>query len=235
MTNFDFEKHGYGIDGKLSWHDIRSRNLNWWKKQGRFDWQEKPSTKKLNYDVFLQDIYDEYGFSLEKCSDKTIAEICCGPYGGILECYDVSCREKIFVDIFMEDFKQMNFIEWSKNSRFIQAPTECIPLKDNSVDVLLGYNSIDHGWDWKKSLEECHRISNECYLMFDTKGELDGDWHPQIITHEDVKEYFSQNEEKYKNTEILIKLRMKDYGYYNTCFEWGETWVYMKKQKTVTL
>lgn len=230
MLKYDLESHMFGIQKNLTWNNIRKQNLKWWKSVGIRDPKEKPETKKLNYDVFLSDIEAELGLTTNNLKNKVIGEICCGPYGGIIEGYKIQCKEKYFIDIFMDDFKDMGLVEWSENSNFINAPCEQIHLEDNTLDILYGYNSIDHGWDWKKSIDECFRISKKMFLMFDTKDEIDGDMHPQKISHIDVVEYIAKNKWSEKCKYLSVKSRLKDYGYYENCFEWPETWVYVVKK-----
>ena len=230
MSNkFDLTKHRFGINKNMSWDEVQRFNLNWWKTTGIRDWHEKPSTKKLCYDVFIQDIESHVIPVVTNTSDKLVGEVCCGPYGGIIEAFDIKCKEKYFIDLFMEDYRDLGFVNWSENSFFVQAPAEYIDLEDNKLDILFGYNSIDHGWDWKRSLDECLRISKSMFLMFDTKDELDGDKHPQKISHQDVLDYVSQNAWREKYQYVSVHPRRKDYGYYETCFEWPETWVYVIK------
>jgi hypothetical protein len=229
MLKYDLEKHMFGIEKNLTWDRIRKDNLKWWKRKGTRDAKEKPSTKRRNYDIFLEDIYADTGLSIEELKDKVIGEVCCGPYGGIIEAYKIECKEKYFIDIFMEDFKDMKLVEWTDNSNFVNAPCEQIHLEDNTLDILYGYNSIDHGWDWKKSIDECLRISKKMFLMFDTKDEIDGDIHPQKISHTDVVEYIAQSKWKEKYKYVSVQAKYKDYGYYDTSFEWPETWVYVIK------
>ena len=238
MLKYDLESHMFGIEKNLTWQKVKKQNLKWWKKVGVADPNEQPETKKKNYDVFLNDIEVETGLSIKDLKDKVVGEVCCGPYGGIIEGYKIQCKEKYFIDIFMDDFKEMKFIEWTDNSIFINAPCEHIHLEDNGLDVLFGYNSIDHGWDWKKSIDECLRISKKMFLMFDTKNGTDGDAHPQKISHIDVVEYISQNKWSDKCEFLSVKSRLKDYGYYQDCNElwrkgnpiWPETWVYAVKK-----
>ena len=72
-------------------------------------------------------------------------------------------------------------------------------------------------------------IYEKCFLMFDTKGELDGDFHPQVITHQDVLDYSEKNNWRSRFKRVIIKARYKDYGYYDNVFDWPETWVYLEK------
>jgi hypothetical protein len=229
MLKYDLSKKKFGINQNISWDDIRGENLSWWETVGIEDVKEKPETKKLNYDFFLQDISDSINFNINSLATKSVGEICCGPYGGILECFQIQAKKKYFIDIFMNDFKDMGLIQWPDNSNFINAPCEHIHLPDNELDVLFGYNSIDHGWDWQKSLDECLRISKKTFIMFDTKDKIDGDMHPQKISHEDVLRYAEEQSWHQKYKYVSIKAQYKDYGYYDTCFDWPETWVYVIK------
>ena len=214
-----------GINEDISWDKIRKINIDWWNRVGKNDIKEKPATKKTCYDVFLA----HFNIDTNSFSDKVVGEVCPGPYGGIIQCYNIQCEQKYFIDIFMDDFKEMNLSDWGSNSVFINAPCEHVHIEDNKIDFLFGYNSIDHGWDWKKSIDECLRVSKSMYLMFDTKGFVDGDFHPQSISHQDVLDYVEQQGWRSKFKKVIIEKRYKDYGYYETKFDWPETWVYVEK------
>ena len=140
---YDLKSQRFGLNGRLSWEDIRKTNLDWWNKVGKQDIKEMPSTKKKNYDFFLQDIKQKTSITFENINNKLVGEICCGPYGGIIQGYDMKCKEKYFIDIFMDDFKDMGLTNWTSNSHFINAPCEHIHLEDEKLDILFGYNSID--------------------------------------------------------------------------------------------
>mgnify|MGYP003136899198 CR=1 FL=1 len=264
---YNLLNHKFGINKDISWSKTREFNFNWWntvakptKTQtatgegyiGMVDPNEHPNHKKLNYDVFLQDVQiwlrnlppeimsHAQRANIEKpfaswFEGKTVGEISCGPYGGMLECYGVKCKKKFFIDIFMPDFVSMEYIKWPKNAVFVQAPAEHIHLEDNTLDVLLAYNSIDHGWDWKKSVDECLRVSKSMFMMFDTKDKIEDDFHPQKISHKDVLDYAIENDWGNKYRQVLIKPVRKDYGYYGTPDPstgqnmWPETWIYVIK------
>ncbi len=246
----------FGILKNISWDQFRIKNIQWWVKASAatkwsneilalagvpkhwaldsHDSKERVEMKKKNYDAFLADIEKSTSLSLLSCANKIVGEVCCGPLGGIIECYELQCKEKYFIDIIMDDYEEMNLVEWSENSHFIQAPTEHIHLENNKLDILFGYNSIDHGWDWKKSIDECLRISKKMFLMFDTKNEVDGDWHPQKISHQDVLDYAEQNNWHDKFKHVEIKPQLKNYGSYEMrggfpVVPWPETWVYVIK------
>jgi len=226
---YNLEKQKFGLNNHLTWDNIRTTNIDWWKKVGKSDPKEKPETKRANYDFFLNDIKNVTGLQFDNVEDKIIGEISVGPYGGIIECYKMNCKEKYFIDIFMNDFRDMNYVDWTSNSHFINAPAEHIHLEDNSLDILFGYNSIDHGWDWIASIDECLRISKSMFLMFDTKDEIDGDFHPQKISHQDVIDYVEKHKWSEKFQHVTVKPQLKNYGYYEVCFDWPETWVYVIK------
>jgi len=105
------------------------------------------------------------------------------------------------VDIFADEFKKMNWIKSdSKKTKWITSPCEEINLNDDELDVLFGFNSIDHGWDYKKSIHECMRVSKECYINFDAnryraEGYPDVN-HYQIIDYDDVVDFTNSLQSK---------------------------------------
>jgi len=226
---YNLDNQMFGLEGNINWQNFRQKNIDWWNSVGKYDLKEKPTTKLINYTYFLQWLEKKFKVSTGSLNGKNVGEICCGPYGGILQACNIDAKKKYFIDIFMEDFLNMKLIEWPPNSTFIQAPSEHIHLNNDELDFLFGYNSIDHGWDWKASIDECLRVSKKIYLMFDTKNSTDGDYHPQKINHEDVIRHVGELNDTYNFTNYGIKAQLKNYGYYDTCFEWPETWIYIEK------
>jgi hypothetical protein len=129
---------------------------------------------------------------LSGLKDKTVGEIGAGPFGGILEVLNVEAKFKLQIDWIMDELRDLNFIEWPDNTFFINNPAECTWLKENCMDVLISYNALDHGWDIKQALRECIRISKECYLSFDCRGQKfnpNDPYHYQEIHFNDIAEF----------------------------------------------
>ncbi len=164
------------------------RNLAWWRQTESLE----RVRRRPYYDGFL-------AYCKLQAADfegKTVAEVGPGPFGGMIEVCQLPARRKVFIDYIMRELCGLNFIPWPE-ATYVNAPAERIPLPDKSVDILVSYNALDHGWDIWKSLEECVRISRKCYLAFDCRGDSPAEVardragkdldHYQMLTFGEVK------------------------------------------------
>lgn len=138
-----------------------TRNIEWW-------WlcrKEEKVRRKEYYDRFLK-----FG-DIKTDNTMIVGEVGPGPFGGIIEVCKLPAKNKVFIDYVMEEQHKLNFITWPENALYVDSPAEKIPLPDNSIDVLLSYNTLDHGWNVYDCIKECIRISKRCYLAFDCRGD----------------------------------------------------------------
>ena len=156
---------------------FRCRNLVWW------------SNAEPEYTTDRTGLYSEWmkRIHLPDTTGKIVCEVCPGAYGGILHAMNFTCKEKIYIDLLMDDFIELAYIRWPK-ALYINAPVEDMPIDDNAADILIGFNSLCHGWDIYTAIRECMRISKECYLSFDCRNKNDKD-HYQHIDHEKIIEF----------------------------------------------
>ena len=168
---------------------MRENNLIWWKTVGIYS--EKPKKRRKHYKKFLKNIKNNFhNFDIRNYKNQIVGEVCGGPFGGIIEHY-LPENMKYQIDIFADDFSKLQWIKSDPlKTKWIDCPCEEIELPDNSMEVLFGFNSIDHGWDYKKSILECIRVSKECYISFDTDRYKNPGYpdlnHYQIIDYNDV-------------------------------------------------
>jgi len=142
-----------------------NRNIEWWWINRKF---ERVRRRKY-YEKFL-------AFGKIETNDKQIVgEVGPGPFGGMIEVMKLSANRKVFIDYILEDLYNLHFIKWPDNSTMVEAPAEHIPLRDDFIDVLLSYNTLDHGWDIETCIKECIRVSKKCYLAFDCRGDDNGE------------------------------------------------------------
>jgi len=164
------------------------RNLNWWKANQHLEL----TTRVPYYTTFLQAL----NFDPDIMNNKVVAEIGCGPTGGILQqLYPANpIKERLFIDCFMNSMKNLNMVQWPVNSVFIEKPFEDLSgIEDNSIDVALSFNALDHGWDINAALSEIFRTSKSGYIAFDCKNntgpEHDKLDHYQPVNYQKVKEF----------------------------------------------
>jgi len=116
----------------------------------------------------------------------------------VTEVCELPAKHKYFIDYIMRLQYKLKFIEWPKNSTFVECPAEDIPLPERCIDILLSYNCLDHGWNIEKALKECFRISKVAFISFDCRGNNPAEFnrrqarndidHKQFITTDLVKE-----------------------------------------------
>ena len=161
---------------------LKQEHLNWWRQNG-------------DNERFIADWYsflDRHQVGL--CDGKTVAEVAVGAVGGILNNCAIRPAKRIYIDVIMSDLKALNLVKW-KVGEYVDAPFEKLPFDDQSIDILLGYNSLDHGTNWKKGLKECLRVAKIVYLNFDVRAdtphikEVKDRFHPQIISFKQVKAF----------------------------------------------
>lgn len=143
--------------------DFIKRNIQWWK----INYKQERTSRKPYYDRFLELLNVKE--NLMGCD--TIGEVGAGPFGGILENCSIPAIKYVHIDYIMKELYFLKFISWPDNCTYVDSPAEDIPLPDNYIDALLSYNCLDHGWDTRKSVRECIRISKKCFLSFDCRGD----------------------------------------------------------------
>lgn len=148
------------------------RNLDWWRRNRQ---DRRPFYQKFLKAVNLP--------KRIKSKNWIIGEVGPGPYGGILGMYQWPAYEYYFIDYMMEELLTLNGCEWPHPSRFVTTPAEDMPLITNRLDVLISYNTLDHGWDVWKVLQECVRVSRRCYVSFDCRGDNPKHCRPGDIDH----------------------------------------------------
>ena len=181
----DAEKTRGGLESKET---FRARNISWWKGNK----EHEANARKAWYDPFLS------CYNIRSYVDETkiVGEVGPGPFGGMLQVCDIPARKKVFIDYVMRDLVDLNYCEWPEDATYVESGAEKIPLSDDSIDVLLSFNSLDHGWNIFDTLRECLRVSKLCFLAFDCRGD-DADEierrktqgnieHPQMIRYEDI-------------------------------------------------
>jgi hypothetical protein len=175
------------------------RNIKWWVESH----SHESIVRKPYYDAFIK-----YGNILSILDGaQVIGEVGAGPFGGCIEVCSLPADGKFFIDYIQQELCDLNFIDWPEDAIYINAPAEDIPLLDNSIDVLLSYNCLDHGWDVYKCIKECIRISKRCFLSFDCRG----DNEKEIKVREDGHDLDHVQLLKYKDIENFVNEELKSF------------------------
>lgn len=171
------------------------RNLRWWVDNRRFERVRRKSyyRKFLNFANVRKHITE----------DTILAEVGPGPLGGMIEVMKLPAKQKIFIDYIMEDLFHLNLIYWPQDAIYVDAAAESIPLKNDSADVLISYNTIDHGWDVYTCILECVRVGRTSFIAFDCRGDDNGEVdvrkdgrdkdHHQLLKYNDICAFMDCN------------------------------------------
>jgi len=179
-----------------------TRNIDWWWINRKF---ERVRRKKY-YDRFLN-----FG-NIQTDNQSVIGEVGPGPFGGIIEVCKLPAFKKVFIDYILEELYNLHYIKWPDDAIMVDAPAERIPLDDDTVDILLSYNTLDHGWDVYECIKECVRISKRCYLAFDCRGDNKNEVdirrdghdidHYQLLHYDDIKKFVNDNNWEIKDMDF---------------------------------
>lgn len=168
-----------------SFISFKYRNLHWWSKYGIIS--DSPTVRLKLWKAFL----DRNNIKLSYYDNKIVGEVCCGLFGGIVSNMEINAKTIYLIDIFMDSFREMAkelHIKYPLNSKIIACAAENMLMMDDGIDFLIGYNSLDHGWDIKAALSECIRVSRECLLSFDCRVI----YVPPIVKHPRISKYPKQ-------------------------------------------
>jgi ubiquinone/menaquinone biosynthesis C-methylase UbiE len=170
------------------------KDLDWWKIEGINS--ETPAKREPYFKAFIDRILKTTGVNVVNefdKSEKKIAEIAGGPFGGILEMSFKNCNNLTQIDLLADKFKDLNWTKTKMN--WLTSPAEQILAEDDKFDFLIGFNSIDHGWDIEASISECIRVSKSGALSFDTNRYKNPGYpdrsHYQIVDYDKVCKYIS--------------------------------------------
>ena len=141
-----------------------TRNIKWWGA----NWDDnKVCIREVCYERFLE----RYNIRSYVNETKVVGEVGAGPAGGILQICNLPAKKKVFIDYIQRELVDLDFCEWPKDATYVESGAEKIPLPNNSIDVLLSYNCLDHGWNIFDAISECLRVSKSCFLAFDCRGD----------------------------------------------------------------
>lgn len=185
------------------------RNLAWWKRS----YQIEKTTRWEYYKNF----FDAFAFDPSTLKGKVVGEVGAGPFGGMIEVFKIPAKQKVFVDIYAHKLKSLQFIQWDVDALIIESPVEKIDLPDKSVDFMLSYNAIDHGWDVFKGLDEVLRVSRHGLIAFDCKG----DKAPKADRLDHYQEIFFAQVRDYLSNKGISVFDLKTLSKFHHKYNWG--------------
>ncbi len=87
-------------------------------------------------------------------SNPKILDVGCGP---TCAARFFTKGKKIFFDPLMSSYKE-KYADLPVNDELLRGVGECIPFKDNTFDVILCFNALDHMRNPRKTLDEIRRV-----------------------------------------------------------------------------
>jgi len=136
----------------------KQRNIAWW----RNNYSHEQDVQIPAYIHFV------YRWKID-FKDKIAMEVAPGPLGGILQFQNA--KRNIFLDVIMTDLWNLGYHP-PMEAELVDASFHEIPFGDKEIDVLVGYNSLDHSPFWREAIRECVRVSKEVYLNFDCRDKI---------------------------------------------------------------
>jgi len=173
--------------------------------------KKKYSGERLETFIFSRDATEHlhrYAMVKTYVKGKTVLDIASGEgYGSNLLKEEASCVFGIDVDnVTIEKAK----LKYKKdNLFFIQGSTSAIPLDDNSVDVVVSFETIEHHDEHEEMMEEIKRVlkpegltiisTPDKYYYSDFTG-FNNEFHVKELYKEDFVNLIYK---KFKNTQLL--------------------------------
>src|SRR6266511_4202337 len=112
------------------------------------------------YSRIMVEHLHRYAFAREYSTGKTVLDIASGEgYGTNL----LASKAKFVygVDLSEEAVKHASKLYGEGNKKFLIGNVTQIPLKDNEVDLVVSFETIEHVHEHDKMLQECKRVMKE--------------------------------------------------------------------------
>ena len=123
--------------------------LRFWKTRPR---KEDGTLANDHYEYFYTELF---GLTRAWYKNKRILDIGCGPRGS-LEWADMS-EERVGLDPLVPQYMKLG--AHKHKMKYVEAPSEKIPYKDNYFDVVCAFNSLDHVADYAATVAQIKRVT----------------------------------------------------------------------------
>lgn len=125
----------------------RYHELKYWRSKKR----EEGTLKHDHYQFYFT---THFGLEPSFYEGKTIVDLGCGPRGS-LEWANMAAR-RIGIDPLANEYLKLGADQ--HQMEYINAPSERIPLEDDSCDAVFSFNSLDHVENVEETIREIKRI-----------------------------------------------------------------------------
>lgn len=155
-----------------------------------------------------------YGAAKKLAKNKVVLDIACGSgYGSNLLSHEA---KKVYgVDVSAKAVKYAKNKFSNTNIEFLVGDAENIPLHDNSVDLVITFETIEHIKNYRKFMAEMKRVLKDDGLAIistpnDTEFSEGNHFHLHEFEHEElvklISEYFKNQKEYFQGTWIYNAL-----------------------------
>lgn len=139
--------------------------------QKEVDWWLSFGTRRiafLAHTDFFEMIWRCFCKSIHEVHFQRALEIGPGASGGFL-CVIPHIRKRVAIDIIVDRLRELNFLPSRTHIKYNQGNAEEMPYGDNSFDLVIMANTLDHVVHPKKVVKEIKRVLRpEGYLLFQT-------------------------------------------------------------------
>ncbi len=140
-------------------------------RQTEVDWWLSFGTKRICFLAhvdFFELIWRCFCKSIHEIQFNKALEIGPGATGGFL-CVIQHIRSRFAIDINVDDLREIGFLPSKTHIKYKQGDAEEMPYGDNTFDLVIMANTLDHVDHPKKVIKEIKRVLRpEGYLLFQT-------------------------------------------------------------------
>ena len=136
--------------GFVRWQQAQAAEVEWWQ-----NWTRLPFYRTHSFPNYWSRALTGLLGDLETLKPGVVVEIGCGPHGVVRYLFD-SAQVKLGIDPLIHQFRERPSPK--AQTTYAAAIGESIPVKDNSVDLVVCVNVLDHVMDADRILGETRRL-----------------------------------------------------------------------------
>ena len=145
----------------------------------------------ISYNAF-QMVMARYDFASQFVKSKVVLDVACGSGYGSNHLTKKGAEEVVGGDVFYEAIKYGTTHYRQKGSYFLCLDAQKLPFRDDSFDVIVSSETIEHLQECEDFLDECRRILRDDGLFFSSTPNktVFSPYSKKPIIHEHVKEFY---------------------------------------------
>lgn len=186
-----------------------------WKEKNELKYWKDRKLKEGELTNFHYEYFYTNHFGIEKSfyNDKTILDLGCGPRGSLE--WATNAKRKIGLDPLAHKYLLLGASK--HDMEYLNAPSEKIPLADNTCDAVFSFNSLDHVENIEKTVKEIKRIlkPNGIFLLLVEVNHPPTDCEPHELNQQQLIQAFTPDL-KY---ELMDLFKPTQHGIYESILE----------------